>query len=60
MPCSYSAVYDGHEGSRAVDHVRRHLHLELIRELDRSLRCTQGIALMHEAIPDTMSRKMIM
>lgn len=35
----FYAVYDGHEGSRAADHVRLHLHLELAQELDRAFRC---------------------
>ena len=36
--CSYAAVYDGHEGSAAVDFAVRELHKRLDAEIASALR----------------------
>ena len=37
-PCSYAAVYDGHEGSAAVEFTLRELHRKLDAEITLALR----------------------
>lgn len=58
--CGYFAIYDGHGGRQAVDHVQETLHERLLDELRKSQSVREALDNAYKIVDDELKEKEIM